>query len=68
MSYVNLTACERKTLIQGILESDTRYLEKLVNKKFALMLELQLLEDSILKKAMEVQAMQAQLKFVDEYH
>lgn len=68
MSYVNLTPCERRTLIEGILSSDVQYLEKLVKRKFALMLELELLEGSILKKAAEVQAMQANLNFVDEYH
>jgi hypothetical protein len=68
MSYVNLNPTERRILIEGILSSDVKYLEKLVKRKFALMLELQMLEGSILKKSAEIQGMQAQLKFIDEYH
>jgi hypothetical protein len=68
MSYVNLNSTERSILLEGILESDLRYLEKLVQRKSNLMLELQMLEGSILKKIAEVQGIQAQLKFVDEYH
>ena len=68
MSYVNLNPTERKVLVEGILESDMRYLEKLVKRKFAIMLELQMLEGSILKKSAEIQGMQTQLNFIDEYH
>lgn len=68
MSYVNLTPCERETLLRGILESDTRYLEKLVEKRYKLMLEFQLLESSIQKKVAEIQVMQAQLDFVEQYN
>jgi hypothetical protein len=68
MSYVNLNPTERRILIEGILSSDVKYLEKLVKRKFALTLELQMLEGSILKKSAEIQGMEVQLKFIDEYH
>ena len=68
MSYVNLTPCERKTLIEGILQSDVKYLEKLIDRRYKLVLELQLLESSINKKVAEVQIMKTQLDFVDEMH
>ena len=42
MSYVNLTPCERKTLIEGILQSDVKYLEKLIERRYKLVLELPL--------------------------
>ena len=68
MSYVNLTAEERKILIDGILQSDLNYLNTLLERKNKLLLEMHLLEGSILKKVQEIEGMKTQFNMVDTYH
>jgi len=68
MSYINLTQRERTALLEGILESDKNYLNDLIKRKIDLMLEFELLEQSIYKKIIEIENMQDQLNFVDTYH
>lgn len=63
MSFVNLTYTERKALIDGILESDFRYLDKLLARKINLLNELAALEIMINKKSAEIEGLQIQKKF-----
>lgn len=60
MSFVNLNYNERKMLIDGIIESDYRYLEKLLVRKSDLVNELTALEIMIKKKLAEIQGMELQ--------
>lgn len=63
LSFVNLTYTERKALIDGILESDFRYLDKLLARKINLLNELAALEIMIKKKSAEIEGLQIQKKF-----
>lgn len=60
MSFVNLNYNERKMLIDGIIESDYRYLEKLLVRKGNLVNELTALDIMIKKKLAEIQGMELQ--------
>lgn len=60
MSFVNLNYSERKILIDTIIESDYKYLEKLLVRKSDLLNELSSLDIMIKKKLAEIQGMELQ--------
>lgn len=68
MSFVNLTPYERRILLEGILESDKKYLEELIQRKVKLLIEYEFIEQSIYKKMVEIENMQEQLNLVESYH
>lgn len=67
MSCLTLSPEDRKILIQSILQSDIKYLDKLLHRKVQLLQEFQSLEVSIIKKTSEIENLQAQFKFVDTW-
>ena len=65
MSIVNLTYAEKRALVEGILESDRKYFEKLYRRKLELLLELQAIDVSLNKKHAEIQGMEKQLELIN---
>lgn len=68
MSFINLTPYERRILLEGILESDKKYLEELIQRKVKLLIEYEFIEQSIYKKMVEIENMQEQVDLAESYH
>lgn len=68
MSFVNLTPYERRILLEGILESDKKYLEELIQRKVKLLIEYEFIEQSIRNKTLEIQNANEMLMLIEKYH
>lgn len=68
MSFVNLTPYERRILLEGILESDKKYLEELIQRKVKLLIEYEFIEQSIRSKTLEIQNANEMLMLIEKYH
>lgn len=68
MSFINLTPYERRILLEGILESDKKYLEEIIQRKVKLLIEYEFIEQSIRNKTLEIQNANEMLMLIEKYH